>query len=98
MTAPDELSEFHKRLDDFASRIGKKAEQLEISKKLSPEHQKKMDEMRAKGDALKTRLQEAEPSSWAAMKKELEAEWDILTHSFEHWAEHVDTGFRRRDS
>ena len=96
MPSTDEFSEFHKRLDDFDIRLKEKTRQLEGGRSLSSDQKKNIDAIHAKAIALRRKVEGASPSSWGAMKKELETEWNILCHAFEHWADHVDTGFWQR--
>jgi len=97
MTTADEFSEFHRRLDDFQSRLNQKTQQLEAGGSLSSAHREKISAMHKQSDTLRQKLQSAGRASWTAAKKELETEWHILTHAFDHWAEHVDKGFGTRD-
>lgn len=96
MPSTDEFSEFHKRLDDFDGRLKEKTRQLEGGRSLSPDHRKEIDAIHAKAIELRRKVEGASPSSWGAMKKELETEWHTLSHAFEHWANHVDTSFWQR--
>ena len=96
MTSTEELSEFHKRLENFDSRLKKKTRQLEAERSRSRSRRKDVDAIHAKAAALRRKLRGTSPSSWGAIKKELETEWNILSHSFERWASHVDTDFQHR--
>lgn len=96
MSSADEFSQFHKRLEDFESRLKKKTQQLEADISLSPDRRQSIDEFHAKSSALRRKLQETSQSSWGGMKKELETEWNILSHAFERWTKHVDTDFSSR--
>ena len=96
MSTTDELSAFRKRLSDFDSRFEAKTRQLTGGRSVSRDQRGNIDAIHAKAAALRRKLQGASPSSWGAMKKELETEWKILSHTFERWASHVDTDFQHR--
>ena len=95
MTLPDELTELHRHLDDLGGRIGEAARQLDKRQKISAADRQKIDEMRNRAETIKQRLQGVQPSSWTAMKQEIESEWNVLTHSFEEWARHIDSDYGR---
>lgn len=79
-------TELHKRLDD----LDKEIRRVQSQSTLPPADQREGEALRARGQALRGKVQKAERSDWEAAKRELHAEWQDLIHSMERWATQVD--------
>lgn len=95
MSYDEDLSDLHKRLDDLEKRLTEKEAKIGQTESFPPHHREKIDEIYARARAIRRKLVEPEESTWEAMKHELEADWEALTHGFEHWVNHVDEEYRR---
>jgi uncharacterized coiled-coil protein SlyX len=94
MSNGEGFREMHRRIDDLEKRLAAKAAEIGKAGKVPPDFQERIDEMYAKAKALRQKLQREK--GWEAVKDEAEADWDILSHSFERWVSHVDAVFRGR--
>lgn len=93
-----DLSDLQKRLDDLEKRLAEKKEEIRRTGDIPPHHQEKIDEIHAKTGAMKQKILEPKESRWEAARHELEADWDALAHTFEHWLSHVDKEYQSRKS
>jgi len=95
---PDEnISELHERLDDLERRLADTLAKVGKAGPVPVHYQARIDEIKAQADAMRHKLQGADQSTWAAVKNDLEADWQVLKHAFERWAEYVDERYQRRD-
>jgi uncharacterized coiled-coil protein SlyX len=89
-------SDFRQRLDDLEKRLAEKGAAIARSGHIAPEHRREISEIYAKARALREKLVQPSESTWDAAKDEIEADWEILSHSFERWVGHVDAEYQRR--
>lgn len=87
-------SNLHERLDEFEMRVREKISDLSKSGPIASEQQKRIDEIQARANAMKQKLQSAQESTWKTAKHDLQIEWDTLIHAFEHWVEQVEEKYR----
>jgi len=63
---------------------------------MPPSRRQELADIRAKHTALHAKLAATEDSTWTAVERDLEADWNILGTAFERWAAHVDQDFKRK--
>ena len=98
MSFDEDLSQLHQRLDGLEKRLAEKESEIGRTGPVPSRHREQIDEIYAGARAIRQKLQDPEESTWEAVKHELEVDWTALTHSFEHWVNHVDEEYRPRES
>lgn len=97
MNAEERISELRRGLDELEKDLADRTADIGKSGEIPSHHRARIDEISARANAMRGKLDAAGQSTWDAMKHEVEAEWDILLHSFENWVRHVDRDYRQRD-
>lgn len=93
MTSDDTLSELHDRLDDLEARLKAKTAEARAKGSLAAHHERELAKVHAHAAAMRDKLHGTKPPDWETVKQDLEADWDILSHAFARWVEHVDADF-----
>ena len=88
----------HQRLDALEKRLNKKEAEIGRAGPLPPHHREQIDKISAQANTMRKKILGTEQSTWNMVKRDLEADWDALTHSFEHWVKHVDEEYRHHKS
>ncbi len=96
MTGKFDMASLRARLDDLETRLAKTLRSLASRGALPPSHRRELADIRARHTALHAKLAATEDSTWAAVARDLEADWDILGTAFERWVAHVDRDFKRK--
>ena len=92
------FTDVHHRLDELERRLAEKESEISGTGAGLRHHQDQIDDLYAKARALREKLVQPEETRWEAVGDEVEADWEILKHSFERWVAHVDEDFRSRQS
>jgi uncharacterized coiled-coil protein SlyX len=96
MSERDGFRQMHHRIDDLEKRLAATAAEIGKAGEVPAHFQADIDAMYAKAKALRQKLEQPGDTGWEAVKDEAEADWDILSHSFERWVRHIDALFRGR--
>jgi uncharacterized coiled-coil protein SlyX len=95
MSYDEDLSRLHKRLDDLERRLAEKEAAIAKAGALSSHDRRRVEELYDKARISREKLLASERSTWDAVKHDLEADWDALSGSFDHWVEQVDARYRQ---
>lgn len=96
MTGKFDMATLRARLDELETRLTETLRSLASSGELPPSHRQEVADIRAKHKALDAKLVATDESTWTAVERDLEADWDILGKAFERWAAHVDRDFKQK--
>jgi peptidoglycan hydrolase CwlO-like protein len=97
MSHEENLSNLHQHLDDLEKRLARKEAEIGKTGSVPSHHRESINEISAQASAMRKKILSAEQSTWDIMKRDLEVDWNILTHSFERWVQHVDEEYRHRE-
>ena len=98
MSQKETSSDLHQRLDDLEKRLAENEAEIKRTGFVPPHHREQIDRIAAEAGAMGRKILGAKQSTWGTMKRELDADWNTLSHSFELWVQHVDKDNGDRES
>jgi hypothetical protein len=94
MTKHREAMDLVKRLEELEYRVGQKLR--DVTGSLARHHHEEAERIRSQSQAVRAKAAETDEVSWDTVKHDLEADWDILNHSFERWVKEVDQAYQEK--